>query len=237
MEPSDEDLVLLAKAFRFARLNEVKRANLTGYFSADELIALFRAVCKESDRSAALMVTSYVEEILRRAFSMHLNADVEGGVKGLLEGNGPLSTFSDRIKLAHALGWIEKDQASEINQLRKIRNVFAHEFRINTFSEKPIVDHLNTIRHYEDNIYKWLDEDGHKYRRAASGRELFVLRSLGLLANVIIMLGTAPTLIKNGLLPCELVVDGHLNPDEAAPIFRAVHYAAVSVALDVVNAH
>jgi DNA-binding MltR family transcriptional regulator len=234
-EPTHEEIALWARAFRSARLDEAKRADLGGFFDGKELIALFHVVRSESDRSAALMVTSYVEEILRRAYVMHLSPDVEGGVKELLEGSGPLSTFSSRIKMAHALGWIEKKQAFEINQLRKIRNCFAHEFKINSFSDRPVIDHISNIDKYEKTLIDVVQGEGEEIKASLKPREIFSLRALGLLANVIIMLGTAHTLIGKGLLPHELVVDGHLNIDEAAPIFRQVHYSSALIALSIIQ--
>ena len=44
----------------------------------------------------------------------------------IFENNGPLSTMSSRIKLAHALGLYSDPIHDELDHLREIRNAFAH---------------------------------------------------------------------------------------------------------------
>lgn len=64
----------------------------------------------------------------------------------LLSGfSAPLGTFSARIKAAYALGLITKDQFSDLEHLRKIRNAFSHTWRPITLENPSIAGHIKGI--------------------------------------------------------------------------------------------
>lgn len=64
----------------------------------------------------------------------------------LLNGfNAPLGTFSSRIHIAFALGLITKSQFSDLEHLRKIRNEFAHSWKLLSFEDKKITSHIKGI--------------------------------------------------------------------------------------------
>jgi hypothetical protein len=65
----------------------------------------------------------------------------------LLSGNGSLSTFSARIRIARALAWISEDVRYDLDQVREIRNEFAHNFDYElSFSTQSITDRCRTLR-------------------------------------------------------------------------------------------
>jgi DNA-binding MltR family transcriptional regulator len=91
--------------------------------------ALFRIgdeLEKESDRGCALVAAAYLEnqisEILEKFF-------VEQGTKAkdaLFDFNGPVGTFSSKIKMAYSLGLIPQEIQNALDLIRKLRNEFAH---------------------------------------------------------------------------------------------------------------
>ena len=81
---------------------------------------------KESDRSAVIVGASYFEELTHRKITLLLNKGNSNSLEALLDGTGPLSTFSARIHLLHCLGAISADAANDLNILRKLRNHCAH---------------------------------------------------------------------------------------------------------------
>lgn len=91
---------------------------------------------RETDRSAALLSTSFLdtvlEEVLKSFFVDDKNTDK------LFQGYAPLSSFSAKIDIMYALGLINKDMLTDISTVRKIRNHFAHSWQDISFDKSPI---------------------------------------------------------------------------------------------------
>jgi mannitol operon repressor len=94
---------------------------------------------KESDRGAALVAASMLDEQLQKILSNFL---VEGSEsKELLVGfNAPLGSFSARVSAAFALGLIQENEFREINLIRKIRNEFGHGWEPVSFESGRVAD-------------------------------------------------------------------------------------------------
>jgi mannitol operon repressor len=93
----------------------------SNYFS--EFLAEFQ---KESDRGAALVGAALLDARLERILRSHFI--VGKSANELLDGgNGPLASFSARIKCCQALGLITDNEKNDIDLVRAIRNAFAHQ--------------------------------------------------------------------------------------------------------------
>ena len=113
--------------------------------SSNEFVKLRREMLKESDRGLALYATAHIdnelENILRNILvgsNQHLNE--------LFSFNGPLGTFSSKIKLSYSLGLISKVTMNDINILRKIRNEFAHSNQPLSFETKKNKNLCNSLQ-------------------------------------------------------------------------------------------
>jgi DNA-binding MltR family transcriptional regulator len=93
----------------------------------------------ESDRAAALLAASFLEEQLKDALQSVFVDDAEM-MQNLFAGYGPLSSFRARIDLAYALGHIPKALHREFHIIRKIRNHFAHHADVTDFSTQRVKD-------------------------------------------------------------------------------------------------
>lgn len=94
---------------------------------------------KESDRGAALVAASMLDERLEDILSTFL-VDTPTS-EGLLHGfNAPLGTFSARAATAHSLGLIQENEFDEITVIRKIRNEFGHGWKTISFESGRIAD-------------------------------------------------------------------------------------------------
>lgn len=72
----------------------------------------------------------------------------------LLSGfNAPIGTFSARIKTAFALGLITEAQHSDLDRLRKVRNIFAHSWKPTSLLDPNIASHVSAMN------FSTLDED------------------------------------------------------------------------------
>ena len=103
-----------------------------------------RELAKESDRGLALYATAHIDTELEKLLKKKLIGS-EKHVKEILSFNGPLGTFSSKVKLSYSLGLIDKVMMDDINILRKIRNEFAHSdeaISFNTQNMKDLCDNL-----------------------------------------------------------------------------------------------
>ena len=104
------------------------------------MVALFE---NESDRGAAVLAGSYVENHL----GLYLRSKVidPSVADRIFSSEGPLSTFSQRIDLAYAFGFISKEQWSDLHLIKKIRNYFAHHPKEASFDAKPVADWIGNL--------------------------------------------------------------------------------------------
>ena len=111
------------------------------------MVKLATELDKESDRALVILAASYLENLLWELIGTIMQVE-EKDVNKLLfeESNAPLSTFSSRINMAYCLGLIDKDQKSDLDQIRHIRNEFAHKFFDISFQTRSIADRCRTLK-------------------------------------------------------------------------------------------
>lgn len=122
------------------REQEIARGSysLEGHPHLRPFLAFMSELSKETDRGAALIATSYIDDMLRQTIAAFLIDSPASAL--LLEGfNAPLGTFSTRIAASAALGLISEREANEANKLRKIRNLFAHHVHV-SFDDQNVRD-------------------------------------------------------------------------------------------------
>lgn len=102
-----------------------------------ELSKFAKEFQEESDRGAALVASSLLDERLKKILESFFT-DVSSS-KDLLEGfNAPLGTLSARISAAYALGLIQENEYQECNIIRRIRNEFGHKWKDVSFDSLQI---------------------------------------------------------------------------------------------------
>jgi len=96
------------------------------------------------ERGLVLALAAFAEEALGDLIEAFL---ISGDpAKQLLEGfNAPLGTFSARIKMSYSLGLVTKRQYEDLDQLRKIRNEFAHKWEPISFDDQKIAAHIRAL--------------------------------------------------------------------------------------------
>lgn len=92
----------------------------------------------DSDRAAAIVGASYLDELLREILLGYLVEDTRKNNKELFSGNGPLSSFSSRINLSYRFGVISQNERKLLNGIRGIRNEFAHKLAGASFNDESI---------------------------------------------------------------------------------------------------
>jgi DNA-binding MltR family transcriptional regulator len=109
-----------------------------------QFTAFTGALSDESDRACALMACAFLDESFRNWFESIFVEAKE--VEQLFDSNGPLCTFSSRIKVAFALGLLCEQHVRDLNLMRRIRNEFAHNASPLTFDEPSIANKCRELR-------------------------------------------------------------------------------------------
>ncbi len=99
----------------------------------------------DSNRAVAVVWPAIVENRLTDAIRASLRPDKKVADE-ILSPSGALGTFGQKIRLGYMLGLYEADFHSDLTQLSKIRNAFAHRVDVTSFEESPIKDRLDSMR-------------------------------------------------------------------------------------------
>ena len=98
-----------------------------------DFVKLLAELEKESDRGVVLIMAGFLEQQLKDLLAGYLRD--AASTRELL--SSPLSTFSARTLVCHAVGLINDDEYHDLKVIRKIRNDFAHKFSA-SFSKQSI---------------------------------------------------------------------------------------------------
>ena len=103
----------------------------------EEIKTLLSEMFNQSDRAAAVVAASVLDELLRKALLSFLleSSKADELLFGVYK---PLSSLKAKTDVALLLGLISPDECADLNTIRQIRNDFAHKFDILTFSTTGI---------------------------------------------------------------------------------------------------
>ncbi len=108
-----------------------------------DLNAFSERLNDESDRAFAILGAALLDAKLEELFRRKLRAFRDE----LLGNTSPIGTFSARIRIACAAGWISDDVRIDLDTIRAIRNDFAHSFDHNlSFADQSVVDRCRNLR-------------------------------------------------------------------------------------------
>ena len=116
-------------------------------FEITELQKLIDELGKESDRGAALLGASWVENAIKFRIKLgFLIKDENNIIKNIFSGNGCFSTFDSCINFCYLQGYISSRDKNALNLMRKTRNDFAHSRNLNLrFSDDNISDRCDML--------------------------------------------------------------------------------------------
>jgi len=98
----------------------------------------------ESDRAAAIVGASLLENLLESIFRKAMIDHKE--VENILKSYGPLGTFRAKIDLSFLLGLFPHANIyQDLNNIRKIRNYFAHGHKELSFAHNSIRDRIFSL--------------------------------------------------------------------------------------------
>ncbi len=101
----------------------------------------------ETDRGCALMIASFIdsklEDLLRAMF-----VNTPKLADGFFGKSGPLGTFSARIDMSYLLGFIGPKIHRDLHLIRKIRNIFGHDYNLLSFNNDRISNRCLELYHH-----------------------------------------------------------------------------------------
>ena len=103
----------------------------------EEVIAFRKSLTPETDRGVALVCAAYLEKELETLLRSSFVDDAKVADR-LFEGTGALGTFSSKIDLAFAIGCIERDIHRGLHLVRRMRNDFAHDHAVLSFTDEAM---------------------------------------------------------------------------------------------------
>jgi DNA-binding MltR family transcriptional regulator len=111
----------------------------------DEFNQIDREVLTAHDRAVAILLVSQVERFLEMTIISHLFRQDDNTIYLLIARDGPLSSFYSKITLGYAMGFITDPEKDDLNNLREIRNAFAHTLRPITFKTEQIASRIDML--------------------------------------------------------------------------------------------
>ena len=112
---------------------------------------------KESDRASAILAVAFLDELMEEQL-LRFFVDAPQ-VRELFVGYGPLSSFSARIGILFALGFLSEESRAELHLVRKIRNHFAHHPHHTSFADSPVKDMCASFPIAKDKEGSFYSED------------------------------------------------------------------------------
>ena len=123
--------------------------------SIDDYQKTVQSFHSESDRAAAVLAGSFIESFIAKFIRSHMIENPE--IDLLFDGFGPFSTYSQRVQTAFAFGLISEQDKSDLNNIAKIRNRFAHHPLEASFETSPVSDWCRNLSTYE--VFPLPDQD------------------------------------------------------------------------------
>jgi DNA-binding MltR family transcriptional regulator len=105
----------------------------------------------ESDRAAAILAAAYLDDLLGRLLLASFVDDTQH-CRHLVDGDRALSSFSARIPACYAFGLLSESERFDLDQVRGIRNRFAHERHGLTFVDESISAKCGTFKCIEETL-------------------------------------------------------------------------------------
>lgn len=140
-----------------------------------ELLKFANVVGEHDERGLILALAAFAEDSLEGLLLAYLVPGKQA--KDLVEGfNAPLGTLSARIKAAYALGLLTREQYEDLDVARRIRNAFAHDWAMCSFSRPDIKSLIGKLHAYEEN--------GRPTDRGVQGRSRLMISLLNILMSI-----------------------------------------------------
>jgi len=110
-------------------------------------------------RNHCILLSSFLDDSLKELFSERWGIKNSQSKQKYFNPGGPLDTVNSRLLVAKGIGWIDGEALKESNNLRKIRNIFAHSHVDHILSGGNVRSIIEEIQPYE---YRLNDDEKFK---------------------------------------------------------------------------
>ena len=107
--------------------SEARSADRGLEIDKDHWSGFFRELKGESDRGTALLYAAWIDHLLEQKLRLHFSKGNAKQRDQLFEETGAFHTFASKVSAAFCLGWLDPDVRHDIDLIRRIRNLFAHQ--------------------------------------------------------------------------------------------------------------
>lgn len=111
----------------------------------DEIEAFYDAL---RDRDRAIVLSAIAENHLTSLFQLLMRRDEKEISQQLFNPSGPLGPFGTKIRVAYMLRILPPEVHKDLIIVSKIRNKFAHDLSVKSFSDQQITDWVKSMHHY-----------------------------------------------------------------------------------------
>lgn len=112
-----------------------------------ELQAIFDEILLQTDRGAAIISASILEEHLTDVLRKRLILTSRLSERLFnFDKNGPLSDFAQKIDIGFAVGIISSELRDDLHNIRRVRNAFAHHVEPLNFAHESISGFCSALR-------------------------------------------------------------------------------------------
>ncbi len=148
------------KAFRENSIKKFKEALDAEVLDISAFVRFSEKIVTEDVRYLPVIVCAYADDLLTDAFNKTLPDEIPGGRKAMFGAHGPLSSFSQKIRLAYAFDVISVDILKELNRVRSVRNKLAHSWDVSDLEAFYHTGELSQVEPIEDLIATATDDAG-----------------------------------------------------------------------------
>lgn len=129
-----------------------------------------------SDRAGVIAMVALFEDAFAdqiRSRLVPLSKTIDDDVFG---DRGPLGTLSAKIDIGFALGMYGKETKSNLHNIRRIRNLFAHRHEAKDFDHPRVMELSNNLK----DVYQWQSQQSDEGRRKLHSIIIKILLGLSL---------------------------------------------------------
>lgn len=154
--------------------------------------AVLKAIQFEEDRVIGILFFSFFEDQLRKSLERILGKQARALLSA--QGNGELSRTATQLRLVNGLGWINDKSLNNLKQLARIRNVFAHDTKAQSFHHPVVKKYLRNISPLERELRKgiradwedWSTDKAYTIPKRFDARRIYLCRSTLLIGQALV---------------------------------------------------
>jgi DNA-binding MltR family transcriptional regulator len=116
--------------------------------SVNELVAQLLSLNRQTHTGMVIVASAKIENVLEKLLVVYMRSLTRKEHARLFSGYGPLSSFSAKTDVAHALNMIPESMFEALSILRRLRNEMAHSEEVVDLTHakiKPIFDQLANL--------------------------------------------------------------------------------------------